>query len=132
MGGGPRWEACHRGSVLEGVQGDFWCPHVVVEAWRRDVGCRGVGSDACCRSSPDTTCWHPRLPCAPTALEHLSPLPWTTTWLVCADACRSEQLLELAGHHGEVWCCAVSSYGDFVITGAMQQLDKGASMQAGC
>ncbi|KAF5835893.1 quinon protein alcohol dehydrogenase-like superfamily [Dunaliella salina] len=30
----------------------------------------------------------------------------------------SEQLLELAGHHGEVWCCAVSCFGDFVITGS--------------
>lgn len=34
------------------------------------------------------------------------------------DVDRHEQLLELGGHHGEVWCLAVSSHGDFVVSGA--------------
>ena len=33
------------------------------------------------------------------------------------DADKFEQLLALEGHHGEVWCLAVSSLGDFLITG---------------
>ena len=33
------------------------------------------------------------------------------------DMDRHEQLLELQGHHGQVWALAVSAYGDFVITG---------------
>jgi U3 small nucleolar RNA-associated protein 12 len=33
------------------------------------------------------------------------------------DLDRNEMLLELAGHHGEVWALAVSAYGDFVVTG---------------
>lgn len=33
------------------------------------------------------------------------------------DVDRFEMLLELPGHHGEVWGVAVSQYGDFVITG---------------
>ena len=33
------------------------------------------------------------------------------------DMDRFEMLLELPGHHGEVWGLAVSSYGDFVMTG---------------
>ena len=31
---------------------------------------------------------------------------------------RHEMLLEMPGHHSEVWALAVSSYGDFVVTGA--------------
>ncbi|EFJ52522.1 hypothetical protein VOLCADRAFT_79148 [Volvox carteri f. nagariensis] len=34
------------------------------------------------------------------------------------DLDRFELLLELPGHHGEVWCCGVSQFGDFVITGS--------------
>jgi hypothetical protein len=30
---------------------------------------------------------------------------------------RFEMLLEMPGHHGEVWACAVSSRGDMVVTG---------------
>ena len=33
------------------------------------------------------------------------------------DLDRNEMLLELSGHHGEVWALAVSAYGDFVVTG---------------
>jgi WD40 repeat protein len=33
------------------------------------------------------------------------------------DMDRFEMLLELPGHHGEVWGLAVSTYGDFVVTG---------------
>lgn len=33
------------------------------------------------------------------------------------DADRWELLLELRAHHSEVWCCAVSLLGDFVVTG---------------
>lgn len=34
------------------------------------------------------------------------------------DADTFELLLTLEGHHAEVWCLAVSSLGDFVITGS--------------
>ena len=34
------------------------------------------------------------------------------------DLDRNELLLEMPGHQGEVWCLAVSAYGDFVMTGA--------------
>ena len=34
------------------------------------------------------------------------------------DADKFELLLTLEGHHAEVWCLAVSSHGDFVVTGS--------------
>ena len=34
------------------------------------------------------------------------------------DADKFEHLLTLEGHHSEVWCMAVSSLGDFVVTGS--------------
>ncbi|GLC41201.1 hypothetical protein PLESTB_001527400 [Pleodorina starrii] len=34
------------------------------------------------------------------------------------DLDRFELLLELPGHLGELWCCAVSQFGDFVVTGS--------------
>ena len=34
------------------------------------------------------------------------------------DADKFEHLLTLDGHHGEVWCMALSAHGDFVITGS--------------
>ena len=34
------------------------------------------------------------------------------------DADKFELLLTLEGHHAEVWCLAVSSLGDFVVTGS--------------
>ncbi|GFH13684.1 WD_REPEATS_REGION domain-containing protein, partial [Haematococcus lacustris] len=37
---------------------------------------------------------------------------------LCVVWVRFELLLELPGHHGEVWCCAVSSRGDFFVTGS--------------
>jgi U3 small nucleolar RNA-associated protein 12 len=33
------------------------------------------------------------------------------------DMDRWEMLLELPGHHGEVWALALSQYGDMVLTG---------------
>jgi len=33
------------------------------------------------------------------------------------DMDRWEMLLELPGHHGEVWALAISQYGDFLVTG---------------
>jgi hypothetical protein len=33
------------------------------------------------------------------------------------DLDRNELLLEMPGHQGEVWCLAVSAYGDFVMSG---------------
>jgi U3 small nucleolar RNA-associated protein 12 len=33
------------------------------------------------------------------------------------DLDRFEMLLELPGHHGEVWALALSAYGDFIVTG---------------
>jgi U3 small nucleolar RNA-associated protein 12 len=33
------------------------------------------------------------------------------------DLDRFEMLLELPGHHAEVWALALSTYGDFIITG---------------
>ena len=33
------------------------------------------------------------------------------------DVDRHEMLMELPGHHAEVWALAVSAYGDFVVTG---------------
>ncbi len=38
------------------------------------------------------------------------------------DLDRNEMLLELSGHHAEVWALAVSAYGDFVMTGKCSQL----------
>jgi len=35
------------------------------------------------------------------------------------DVDRHEMLLEMPGHHGEVWALAVSAYGDFVVTGEL-------------
>lgn len=34
------------------------------------------------------------------------------------DADKFELLLTLEGHHAEVWCLAVSSHGDFLVTGS--------------
>lgn len=34
------------------------------------------------------------------------------------DADKFEQLLTLEGHHGEVWCMALSAHGDFLVTGS--------------
>lgn len=34
------------------------------------------------------------------------------------DADKFELLLTLDGHHGGVWCLAVSSRGDFIVTGS--------------
>ena len=34
------------------------------------------------------------------------------------DADKFELLLTLEGHHAEVWCLAVSSRGDFIVTGS--------------
>ena len=34
------------------------------------------------------------------------------------DLDRFEMLLELPGHHSEVWALALSTYGDFCLTGA--------------
>ncbi len=36
------------------------------------------------------------------------------------DLDRHEMLMEMPGHHAEVWALAVSAYGDFVITGALR------------
>ena len=33
------------------------------------------------------------------------------------DCDKFQELLELSGHHGEVWCLTVSMHGDFVVTG---------------
>lgn len=33
------------------------------------------------------------------------------------DLDRFEMLLELPGHHGQVWALALATYGDYVITG---------------
>ena len=33
------------------------------------------------------------------------------------DADKFEPLLQLDGHHGQVWCLAVSSGGEFLVTG---------------
>lgn len=38
------------------------------------------------------------------------------------DLDRFEVLLELLGHHAEVWALAVSQYGDFVMTGRAADL----------
>lgn len=35
------------------------------------------------------------------------------------DLDRFEMLLELPGHHSEVWALAVSAYGDFCMTGTL-------------
>lgn len=34
------------------------------------------------------------------------------------DADKFELLLTLEGHHAEVWCLAISSRGDFIVTGS--------------
>lgn len=34
------------------------------------------------------------------------------------DVDKFEQLLTLEGHHGEVWCMALSAHGDFLVTGS--------------
>lgn len=34
------------------------------------------------------------------------------------DADKFEQLLTLEGHHADIWCLAVSSRGDFIVTGS--------------
>lgn len=34
------------------------------------------------------------------------------------DADKFEHLLTLEGHHGEVWCMALSAHGDFLVTGS--------------
>ena len=34
------------------------------------------------------------------------------------DADKFEQLLTLEGHHGAVWCMALSAHGDFLVTGS--------------
>ncbi|GIL45803.1 hypothetical protein Vafri_2953 [Volvox africanus] len=34
------------------------------------------------------------------------------------DLDRFELLLELPGHQGELWCCGISQFGDFVVTGS--------------
>jgi U3 small nucleolar RNA-associated protein 12 len=34
------------------------------------------------------------------------------------DLDRFEMLLEMPGHHAEVWALALSTYGDYIVTGA--------------
>ncbi len=47
------------------------------------------------------------------------------------DADKFEQLLVLEGHYGEVWCMAVSSFGEFVISGGWFGCARVRSVQ-GC
>ena len=57
-------------------------------------------------------CWEPPPPL-------ILPLPVGKDRLVKYwDVDRAEMLLQLPGHHGEVWALAVSAYGDFVVTGS--------------
>jgi hypothetical protein len=47
------------------------------------------------------------------------------------DLDRFELLLELPGHHAELWCLAVSQFGDFVVTGELVQDYRGSRAQQG-